>query len=64
MDGQTDGRTDKLMDGQALLQRSENASKNVMTKKQKSKTGDVHGTDQMARDELFQLLCKKVHPDD
>ena len=64
MDGQTDGRTDKLMDGQALLQRSENASKNVTTKKQKSITGVVHGTHQMAKIEFFQLYCKKVHPDD
>ena len=62
--GQTDGRTDKLMDGQALLQRSENASKNVTTKKQKSKMGDIHGPHQIDRNEFFQLLCKKVHPDD
>ena len=67
MDRQTNGRTDRWkdrqMDGQALLQRSENASKNVTTKKQKSKMGDIHEPHQMARNEFFQLLCKKVDPD-
>ena len=54
--------TDRWMDGQTLLQILEDESKNITTKKQKSETGVVHGTHQMARNEFFSTSLQKSPP--